>query len=70
MIKGSDYHFLQHITAFEELDLFNYNGDEMELEWQGLRKLRYLRLYDHPKLAFLPVMIKNQVQHHKTQTST
>ena len=70
MIEGSDYHFLQHFTALEELDLFNYNGDEMELEWQGLRKLQYLRLYDHPKLAFLLVMIKNQVQHHKKQTST
>ena len=27
----------------------------MELEWQGLRKLQYLSLYDHPKLASLPV---------------
>ncbi|KAK7833211.1 disease resistance protein rpp5, partial [Quercus suber] len=55
MIEGSNDHFLQHFTALEVLSLYNYNGDEMELEWQGLRKLQRLRLYDHPKLASLPV---------------
>nr|POF25408.1 hypothetical protein CFP56_15402 [Quercus suber] len=54
----SDGHVLQsiqHLTALEEFRLYNYNGDGMELEWQGLRKLQYLRLFDHPKLASLPV---------------
>nr|POF04774.1 putative disease resistance protein rpp1 [Quercus suber] len=46
---------IQHLTALEELVLFNYNGDGMELEWQCLRKLQNLRLYDHPKLSSLPV---------------
>ncbi|KAK4551129.1 hypothetical protein RGQ29_032520 [Quercus rubra] len=58
MIEGSDGHVLQsiqHLTALEEFSLYNYNGDGMELEWQGLRKLQYLRLIDHPKLASLPV---------------
>nr|POF10227.1 hypothetical protein CFP56_14164 [Quercus suber] len=58
LIKGSDGHVLQsiqHLTALQELSLSNYIGDGMELEWQGLRKLQYLSLYDHPKLASLPV---------------
>ncbi|XP_065635733.1 putative disease resistance protein RGA4 isoform X2 [Quercus suber] len=58
MREGSDGHGLQsiqHLTALEEFSLSNYNGDGMELEWQGLRKLQYLRLSDHPKLASLPV---------------
>nr|XP_023914745.1 putative disease resistance protein RGA1 [Quercus suber] len=43
MIEGSDGHVLQsiqHLTALEEFRLYNYNGDGMELEWQGLRKLQ------------------------------
>nr|XP_023917114.1 putative disease resistance protein RGA1 [Quercus suber] len=51
MIEGSDGHVLQsiqHLTALEEFSLSNYNEDGMELEWQALRKLQYLRLYDHP----------------------
>ncbi|XP_030963428.1 putative disease resistance protein RGA4 [Quercus lobata] len=55
MIECSDDHFLQHFTALGRLSLYNYNGDEMELEWQGLRKLQDLELNDHPKLASLPV---------------
>ena len=58
MIEGSDGHVLQsiqHLTALEEFRLHNYNGDGLELEWQGLRKLQYLRLYHHPKLASLPM---------------
>ena len=58
LIKGSDGHVLQsiqHLTALQELSLSNYIGDGMELEWQGLRKLQYLSLCDHPKLASLPV---------------
>ena len=58
MIEGSDGHVLQsiqHLTALEDFWLHNYNGDGMELEWQGLRKLQYLTLIDHPKLASLPV---------------
>ena len=58
MIEGSDGHVLQsiqHLTALEYLELSNYNGDGMELECQGLRKLQYLTLSDHPKLASLPV---------------
>nr|POE84159.1 hypothetical protein CFP56_40036 [Quercus suber] len=58
MIEGSDGHVLQsiqHLTALEEFSLSNYNEDGMELEWQALRKLQYLRLYDHPKLTSLPV---------------
>ncbi|XP_030965131.1 putative disease resistance protein RGA1 isoform X1 [Quercus lobata] len=55
MIEGSNDHFLQHFTALEDLSLYNYNGVEMELEWQGLRKLQDLTLYNHPKLASLPV---------------
>ncbi|KAL0006882.1 hypothetical protein SO802_008384 [Lithocarpus litseifolius] len=58
MIEGSDNHFLQHLTALEELSLYNYNGDETELEWQWLRKLQYLKLSDHPKLASLPVALQ------------
>ncbi|KAK4591993.1 hypothetical protein RGQ29_016460 [Quercus rubra] len=57
-IKGSDGHALQsiqHLTALEEFSLYNYNGDGMELEWQGLRKLQDLTLCDHPKLASLPM---------------
>ncbi|XP_075646349.1 disease resistance protein RGA2-like [Castanea sativa] len=56
MIKDSDGHVLQsiqHLTALEQFSLYNYNGDGMELEWQGLRKLQYLELSDHPKLASL-----------------
>ena len=58
MIEGSDGHVLQsiqHLTALENFILYNYNGDGMELEWQGLRKLQYLALRYHPKLASLPV---------------
>ena len=58
LIKGSDGHVLQsiqYLIALQELSLSNYIGDGMELEWQGLRKLQYLSLYDHPKLASLPV---------------
>ena len=58
LMEGNDGLLLQtikHLTALEELVLFNYNGDGMELEWQCLRKLQNLRLYDHPKLASLPV---------------
>ena len=58
MMTGSDGHVLQsiqHLTALENFSLYNYNGDGMELEWQGLSKLQYLRLIDHPKLASLPV---------------
>ncbi|KAK4594011.1 hypothetical protein RGQ29_017906 [Quercus rubra] len=58
MIEGSDGHVLQsiqHLTALEKFWLYNYNGDGMELEWQGLRKLQYLTLDNHPKLASLPV---------------
>ena len=58
MIEGSDGHVLQsiqHLTALEEFWLYNYSGDGMELEWQGLTKLQYLTLIDHPKLASLPV---------------
>ena len=57
-MEGNDGLLLQtikHLTALEELVLFNYNGDMMEFEWQCLRKLQNLRLYDHPKLAPLPV---------------
>ncbi|KAK7853190.1 hypothetical protein CFP56_036889 [Quercus suber] len=58
LMEGNDGLLLQtikHLTALEELVLFNYNGDGMELEWQCLRKLQNLKLYDHPKLAFLPL---------------
>ena len=58
MIEGSDGHVLQsiqHLTALEKFSLYNYNGDGTELEWQGLRKLQYLTLEDHPKLASLPM---------------
>ena len=58
LMEGHDGLLLQtikHLTALEELVLFNYNGDRMEFEWQCLRKLQNLRLYDHPKLAPLPV---------------
>ncbi|XP_075641637.1 putative disease resistance protein RGA1 [Castanea sativa] len=58
MIEGSDGHVLQsiqHLTALEELQLCKYNGDGMELEWQGLRKLQSLILSEMPKLASLPM---------------
>ncbi|KAL4600968.1 hypothetical protein ACB092_11G238200 [Castanea dentata] len=58
MIEDSDGHALQsiqHLTALEKFSLYNYNGDRMELEWQGLRKLQDLTLSSNPKLASLPV---------------
>ncbi|KAM3686476.1 hypothetical protein ACJW31_10G005400 [Castanea mollissima] len=58
MIEGSDGHVLQsiqHLTALEELELYEYNGDGMELEWQGLRKLQSLLLSHQLKLASLPM---------------
>ena len=58
LMEGNDgllLQTIQHLTALEELVLFNYNEDGMELEWQCLRKLQNLRLYDHPKLASLLV---------------
>ncbi|KAL4601790.1 hypothetical protein ACB092_10G007400 [Castanea dentata] len=58
MIEGSDGHVLQsiqHLTALEQFTLSKYNGDGMELEWQGLRKLQCLRLSYQPKLASLPM---------------
>ncbi|KAM4073269.1 hypothetical protein ACB094_10G005800 [Castanea mollissima] len=58
MIEGSDGHFLQsiqHLTALEQFALSKYNGDGMELEWQGLTKLQFLRLSNQPKLASLPM---------------
>ena len=58
LMEGNDgllLQTIQHLTALKELVLFNYNEDGMKLEWQCLRKLQNLRLYDHPKLASLLV---------------
>ena len=41
----------------------------MELEWQGLRKLQYLRLFDHPKLASLPVGLQQATSLRKLEIS-
>ena len=46
MIEGSDGHVLQSIQ---------------HLKWQGLRKLRYLTLINHPKLASLPVGLQQAI---------
>ena len=72
MIKGSDGHVLQsiqHLTALENFSLYNYNGDGMELEWQGLRKLQYLTLFSHPKLASLPVGLQQATSLRKLKIS-
>ena len=44
------------INGSNEFDIIN-NGDEME--WHGLQRLRYLKFYNIPNLATLPVGIRH-----------
>ncbi|XP_021768542.1 putative disease resistance protein RGA3 [Chenopodium quinoa] len=68
---------LEHLTAFEKLDLLNCEeldlspneapGDEDDMPWKALKSLRYLQLREIPKLSAFPRGLQNLANLHSLE---